>query len=112
MEYDHTKLEGEITESTDDVSDLFCNSGCQTEVTLQEMTQMDIKFNAKHCTALCQTDLDMETICPGADPDWILWFLEASHQVPKNICVCKNTPSHNSILSARNVICDTLSVNL
>ena len=62
LEYDHTTLEGEITDA-DDASDLFCNSGCQTEVTLQEMTQMDIKFNAKHCTASCQTDLDMETIC-------------------------------------------------
>ena len=62
LEYDHTKLEGEITDA-DDASDLPCNSGCQTEVTLQEMTQMDIKFNAKHCTASCQTDLDMETIC-------------------------------------------------
>ena len=60
--YNHTKLEGEITDA-DDASDLFCNSGCQTEVTLQEMTQMDIKFNAKRCTASCQTDLDMETIC-------------------------------------------------
>ena len=29
-----------------------------------------------------------------------------------NICVCKNTPSHNSILSAGYVICHTLSVNL
>ena len=36
-EYDHTKLEGEITDA-DYASDLFCNSGCQTEVTLQEMT--------------------------------------------------------------------------
>ena len=62
MKYDHAKLEGEITDA-DDVSDLFCNSGCQTEVTLQEMTLMDIKFNAKHCSASCQTDLDMETIC-------------------------------------------------
>ena len=62
LEYDHTKLEGEITDA-DDASDLLCNSGCQTEVTLQEMTQMDIKFNAKHCTASCRTDLDMETIC-------------------------------------------------
>ena len=62
LEYDHTKLEGEITDA-DDASDLFCNSGCQTEVTLQEMTQMDIKFNAKHFNASCQTDLDMETIC-------------------------------------------------
>ena len=62
LEYDHTKLEGEVTDA-DDASDLFCNSGCQTEVTLQEMTQMDIKFNAKHCTASCQIDLDMETIC-------------------------------------------------
>ena len=43
LEYDHTKLEGEITDA-DDASDLFCNSGCQTEVTSQEMTQMDIKL--------------------------------------------------------------------
>ena len=62
MEYDHAKLEGEITDA-DDVSDLFCDVGCQTEVILQEMTQTGIKFNAKHCTASCQTDLDMETIC-------------------------------------------------
>ena len=27
------------------------------------MTQMDIKFSAKQCTASCQTDVDMETIC-------------------------------------------------
>ena len=47
LEYDHTKLEGEITDD-DYASDLCCNSACQTEVILQEMTQRD-KKKTLHC---------------------------------------------------------------
>ena len=39
-------------------------------------------------------------------------FWKPVTKVPKNICVCKNIPSHNSIFSALDVICHTLSVNL
>ena len=39
-------------------------------------------------------------------------FWKPVNKVLKNICVCKNILSHNSIVSARDVICHTLSVNL
>ena len=39
-------------------------------------------------------------------------FWKPVTKVPKNMYVCKNIPSHNSIFSAPNVICHTLSVNL
>ena len=62
LEYDHTKLEGEITDD-DDGSDLFVILHVRLRSLCKKMTQRDIKFNAKHCTASCQTDLGMETIC-------------------------------------------------